>query len=274
MCFSRARKVLPNPMRFPILSICSLLMSKRSFQEDSRKMNHRLVIVVLAAVGFGAASSRAQATLEKSPVSTDQSNPTMEAPENKDPCGGHLDSAGKSECFEHRSLSIGTLIDPLFMAVPEMANPPAGYPTRWRKGPEAFGRLYGDALALQTVQQTSRFLTGLALHEDLRYFPSASRNPVRRALHAITFAAFDRSDSGRTTLALSNFLGAAAGGFVGNAYLPRGYDDTSHAVPRIGIQLGFFVAENLVDEFRPELRHLQRTLHLRGRRDAAGTRGD
>jgi len=237
-------------------------------------MHHRLVIIVLAAVGFGAVSSRAQPALEESPVSTDQSNPAIEAPHDKDPCGGHMDSTGKADCFEHRSLSISTLIGPLFMAVPEFAKPPAGYPTRWRKGPEAFGRLYGDALALQTVQQTSRFLTGLALHEDLRYFPSASRNPVRRALHAITFAALDRSDSGRTTLAASNFLGAAAGGFVGTAYLPRGYDDTSHAVTRMGIQFGFFVAANLVEEFRPELRHLQRTLHLRGRRDAAVTRGD
>ena len=85
-------------------------------------------------------------------------------------------------------------------------------------------------------------------------------------LHAITFAAFDRSDSGRTTVAASNFLGAAAGGFVGNAYLPLGYDDPSHAVTRMGIQFGFFVAENLVDEFRPELQHLRKTLHLPGHR--------
>jgi hypothetical protein len=153
------------------------------------------------------------------------------------------------------------------MAVPEFMKPPAGYPTQWRKGPAAFGRLYGDALALEAAQQTSRFLTGLVLHEDLRYSPAASRNPLRRALHAITFAAFDRSDSGRTTLAASNFLSAAAGGFVGNAYLPRGYDDTSHAVTRMGIQLGFIVAENLVNEFRPELRQMRKGLRL----PAAGT---
>ena len=237
-------------------------------------MNHRLVIVALAAVGFGAANSRAQSALADPPASTNQSNSAIETPKDKDPCGGYLDSTRKADCFAHRSLSIGTLIGPLFMAVPELAKPPAGYPTQWRKGPAAFGRLYGDALALQTVQQTSRFLTGLALHEDLRYFPAASRIPLRRALHAITFAAFDRSDSGRTTLAASNFLGAAAGGFVGNAYLPRGYDDTSHAVTRMGIQFGFFVAENLVNEFRPELRRMRKALRLPGRRDEAVSRGD
>lgn len=202
------------------------------------------------------------------------SNPAIEAPKDKDSCGGHLDSTRKADCFAHRSLSIGTFIGPLFMAVPEFAKPPAGYPAQWRKGPAAFGRLYGDAFALQMVQQTSRFVTGLALHEDLRYYPAASRNPLRRALHAITFAAFDRSDSGRTTLAASNFLGSAAAGFVGTAYLPRGYNDTSHAVTRMGIQFGFIVAENLVNEFRPELRHLQKTLHLAGHRDTAARRGD
>ena len=266
--FVGQKRSCQNPGRSSILSICSFQMNKCSLG-DAPKMNHRLVIVALAAVGFGAAGSRAQSAPADPPASTNPSRPAIEAPKDKDPCGDHLDSTRKADCFAHRSLGVGTFIAPLFMAVPEFAKPRAGYPTQWRKGPAAFGRLYGDALALETVQQTARFLTGLALHEDLRYSPAASRNPLRRALHAIAFAAFDRSDSGRTTLAASNFLGAAAGGFVGNAYLPRGYNDTSHAVTRMEIQFGFIVAENLVDEFRPELRHLRQTLHLAGRRDAA-----
>lgn len=216
----------------------------------------------------------AQAVDDGNAAPANPSNLAIEAPKDEDPCGGHLDSKQKADCFAHSTLSIGTLIGPLFMAVPELVKPPAGYPAQWRKGPAAFGRLYGDAFAFQTVQQTSRFVTGLALHEDLRYYPSASRNPFRRALHAITFAAFDRTDSGKTTLAASNLLGSAAAGLVGTAYLPPGYNDTSHAVTRMGIQFGFIVAENLVNEFRPELRHLQKTLHLAGRRDTAARRGD
>ena len=216
----------------------------------------------------------AQAVDDGNATPTNPPNPAIETPKDKDPCEGHLDSKQKADCFAHSTLSIGTLIGPLFTAVPEFAKPPAGYPAQWRKGPAAFGRLYGDAFALQTVQQTSRFVTGLALHEDLRYYPAASRNPLRRALHAITFAAFDRSGSGKTTLAVSNFLGSAAAGFVGTAYLPPGYNDTSHAVTRMGIQFGFIVAENLVNEFRPELRHLQKTLHLAGHRDTAARRGE
>ena len=237
-------------------------------------MNHQFVLVAAAAVAFGAATSWAQSAPADPPASAGPSSPALDVPKDKDPCAGHLDSRRKADCFAHRSLSIGAFIGPLFMAIPEFVKPPAGYPTEWRKGPAAFGRLYGDALALETVQQTSRFLTGLALHEDLRYSPAASRNPLRRALHAITFAAFDRSDSGRTTPAASNFLAAAAGGFVGNAYLPRGYDDTSHAVTRMGIQFGFMVAANLVNEFRPELRQIRKALRLPGGRSAPVSRGN
>ncbi len=237
-------------------------------------MNHRLVIVALAALGLGAAGSRAQSAPGDPSPSANPSNPTVGAPKHKDPCEGHLDSTGKADCFAHHALSIGTLVGPLFMAVPELAKPPAGYPTQWRNGAAAFGRLYGDALALQTAQQTSRFLTGLALHEDLRYSPAASRKPLRRALHAITFAVFDRSDSGRMTLAASNFLSSAAGGFVGNAYLPRGYNDTTHAVQRMEFQFGFIAAGNLVNEFRPELRQLRKSLRLPRRRAIGEGRGD
>jgi hypothetical protein len=235
-------------------------------------MYHRLVIVALAALGL-AAGSQAQSPADFA-ASANPSNAAIEAPNAKDPSEGHLASTEKTECFARHLLSVDTFIGPLFMAIPEFANPPSRYPSQWRKGPAAFGRLYGDAFALETAQQTSRFLTGLALHEDFRYSPATSQNPLRRALHAITFAAFDRSDSGRTTLAVSNFLSSAAGGFVGTAYLPQGYNDTPHALTRMGLQFGFIVVENLVDEFRPELRHLQKTLHLTSHRGAALNRGD
>lgn len=61
---------------------------------------------------------------------------------------------------------------------------------------------------------------------------------------------------------------------MGNVCLPRGYDDTSHAVTRMGIQFGFIVAENLVTEFRPQLREMRKALRLPGRRDEADSRGD
>ncbi len=69
-------------------------------------------------------------------------------------------------------------------------------------------------------QRTARFLTGLALHEDLRYVRSNSKNPLMRTAHALAFTFVDKTDSGRNTIAFSNFAGAAAGGFVA-AWLQR-----------------------------------------------------
>src|SRR5579884_2471032 len=100
-------------------------------------MNHRLLIVAFVAVGFGAATSRAQSAPADSPASASPSNPCLET-KDKDPSGDHLDSRQKADCFAHRSLSVGEFVGPLFMAVPEFVKPPAAYPGRWRKGPAAF----------------------------------------------------------------------------------------------------------------------------------------
>ena len=177
-------------------------------------------------------------------------------------CNGRFNLSEKLRLFADHSFGPGAFIGPLFTAGPEMANPPACYPKQWRQGAAALGRLYGDALSFETAAQTGRFLTGAAVHEDPRYFRSTSHNPLMRTLHAIVFTALDSSDSGHTTLALSNFAGAAAAGFVGKVYLPRGYNSTSHAVRRMGIAFGTFALTNVGIEFSPELRRIGRGLHL------------
>jgi hypothetical protein len=53
--------------------------------------------------------------------------------------------------------------------------------------------------------------------------------------------------------ALSNFVGAAAGGFVGNAYLPSGFNNLTHAGQRATLRLGFAAGGNLFREFAPQM---------------------
>lgn len=175
-----------------------------------------------------------------------------------------LDFAGKARYFAVHSFGPGAFVGPLLWSAPILAKPPAHYPNDWRRGAGALGRLYGDALAFQTTAQTGRFLTGAAFHEDPRYSASSRRNPFGRAMHAVVFTAFDRSDSGRTTFALSNFVASASAGFVGNAYLPRGYNDTSHAISRMGLEFSSIAITNLAQEFTPEFRWLGKRMHLPG----------
>src|SRR5258708_5417693 len=114
-----------------------------------------------------------------------------------------------------------------------MLNPPSHYPREWKDGSDAFGRLYGYKMADRTSRETAQFLTGFLLHEDPRYQRSTSTNALRRTFHALAFTVFDKTDSGRTTFAASNFASAAAGGFVGMGILPDGYNDVKHAEHRM-----------------------------------------
>jgi hypothetical protein len=146
---------------------------------------------------------------------------------------------------------------PAFRAGLRMANPPGKgatqYPADWRQGAEAFGRNYGDAFVERISFQTARFLTGAIVREDPRYVPSSSRNIVSRSIHAVGFTFVDRSDSGHRMPTLSNFVGSAAGGFVGNSYLPAGFNDVTHAGQRATLRFGFAAGGNLFREFAPQM---------------------
>jgi hypothetical protein len=172
-----------------------------------------------------------------------------------------LDAGGKADYYTHRILNPATILGPAAEAGFVMAAPPKAYPREWHLGAAAYWRNYGSALARQQTGEFGRFVAGVALREDPRYY-SSTRTPVfARIAHALGFTFVDRSDSGNPRLAFANLLGAAAGGFVGDAYLPTGYTDLRHSSVRTGVQLGAFGASNLVDEFRPELNKLKQLLH-------------
>jgi hypothetical protein len=121
----------------------------------------------------------------------------------------------KFTIYAHQTFGPPALIFPAFAVGMGVANSKNHYPREWRDGAGAFGRLYGDSIATVTSQRTARFLTGVALREDPRYVRSNSKNPLVRTVHAVAFTFIDKTDSGRNTIAFSNFAGAAAGGFVG-----------------------------------------------------------
>jgi hypothetical protein len=162
--------------------------------------------------------------------------------------------------------NVGALSAPAFRAGLRMANPPGKgatqYPPEWRHGAEALGRNYGDAFAERDSFQTARFVTGVIAREDPRYLPSSSHNILARSVHALSFSFVDRSDSGHPMPALSNFVGAAAGGFVGNTYLPAGFNDATHAGQRATIRFATFAAGNLFREFAPQMPRPMRTFFM------------
>jgi hypothetical protein len=173
-----------------------------------------------------------------------------------------LSFSDKFTIYAHQTFGPPALIFPAFSAGMGMANSKNNYPREWRNGAGAFGRLYGDSIATATAERTARFLTGAALHEDPRYVRSTSKNPLVRSMHALAFTFVDKTDSGRNTIAFSNFAGAAASGFVGRSYLPQGYNDLVHAEQRMTMQFMSIAIQNIAAEFQPQWGPVVRKLRI------------
>jgi hypothetical protein len=158
----------------------------------------------------------------------------------------------KFRIYARKSFGPPAVILPAFGAGLGMLNPPNKYPKEWKDGADAFGRNYGYRLADRTSRNTAQFLTGALLHEDPRYLRSTSSNPFTRTVHALAFTIFDKTDSGRTTFAASNFAAAAAGGFVGMGILPNGYNDITHAEQHMASEFLQIGIGNVLTEFEPQ----------------------
>jgi hypothetical protein len=158
----------------------------------------------------------------------------------------------KFHIYEHKTFGPPAVILPAFGAGLGMINPPSKYSKEWKDGAGAFGRNYGYRVADHTSRDTAQFLTGALLHEDPRYLRSTSTNPFIRTLHALAFTVFDKTDSGRTTFAASNFASVAAGGFVGMGILPDGYNDITHAEQHMASEFLQIAIGNVLTEFEPQ----------------------
>jgi hypothetical protein len=81
--------------------------------------------------------------------------------------------------------------------------------------------------------------------------------------HALIYTFIDKTDGGHSTVALSNFTGAAAAGFVGNAFMPAGFDNATHAGQRATLAFGSLAVGNMAQEFAPEIRKALLAVHIR-----------
>src|SRR5580704_3281812 len=205
------------------------------------------------------------ATLPDAPMPQDQAQD--QSPPSPADSGTHLNqfpilSPGRTRApltmqdkfliYAHKSFGPPAVILPAFGAGLGMLNPPSKYPNDWKDGASAFGRNYGYRLADRTSRNTAQFLAGALLHEDPRYLRSTSSNPLVRTVHALAFTIFDKTDSGRTTFAASNFASAAAGGFVGMGILPDGYNDITHAEQHMASEFLQIGIGNVLTEFEPQ----------------------
>ena len=102
-----------------------------------------------------------------------------------------------------------------------------------------------------------------SLHIDPRYSRSTGKGFLGRSAHALVFTLIGKTDGGHNIPAVGNFAGAVGSGFVGRAYMPNGWNDTTHAGQRTLITFGGYAADNLFQEFAPEIGRALRRFHVR-----------
>lgn len=173
-----------------------------------------------------------------------------------------MDTGDKLKYFLERPFGPRAFFTDAFSSGIRMANPPSHYPREWHSGAEAYGRFYGDNFARSGAESIGRFSASVLFHEDPRYRRSQSSSATGRLAHALAFTFVDRTDGGHSTLAISNFTGAAASGFVGNAYLPAGFDNLTHAGQRSAIAFAGMAGQNIAEEFAPNLAGILRKIHI------------
>jgi hypothetical protein len=252
----------------------------------SQDLESRYPSALLSQDGYSAVSDRAKkhipsaddaviATLPDAPMPQDQAQD--ETPSSPPDPATHLNQfpilsprltrapltfQDKFQIYAHKSFGPPALILPALGAGVGMINPPSKYPREWKDGGGAFGRDYGYRLADRTSRNTAQFLTGALLREDPRYLRSTRTNPFARTAHALAFTIFNKTDSGRTTFAASNFAAAAAGGFVGMGILPHGYNDITHAEQHMASEFLQIGIGNVLTEFEPQWGPWAKKLHI------------
>lgn len=130
-------------------------------------------------------------------------------------------------------------------------NGEAGYGQGWL----GYAKRYGSSFADGTAEN---FFVGAVypslFREDPRYFQNGKGTFLHRAGYAMTRVVATRTDSGHTTINLSEFAGAGTAAGLSNLYHPVGDRGFSNTMNTWATQMGWDVVSDVVKEFWPDIR--------------------
>ena len=122
------------------------------------------------------------------------------------------------------------------------------------QGMKGYARRYVSAIADQDIgnYMTEGFIPVL-LHEDPRYFRRGTGSVKSRILYAATRVAVAKTDAGKSTFNVAEFLGNGVTAAIGNAYYPDeiGFGPTTQ---RMVTQIGTDAFSNVLKEFWPDVK--------------------
>ena len=101
-----------------------------------------------------------------------------------------------------------------------------------------------------------KYLYPALLKQDPRYHPSNSQSFWGRTMYAASRTVMTRSDSGKTTLNTSYFLGVLTSVAISTAYRPYWTRSASGTFKSFGSTIGSDVGINILHEFEPRIRQI------------------
>ena len=138
-------------------------------------------------------------------------------------------------------------------------------PTRiWGRGADDYTNHLVASFSQRLVTYGIQSAAAAALHEDLRYSPSFSRNVWKRSGHALFSTIVLETERGNE-LAIANVVAAVGSAVVINAAAPGQEDPGQGNFRRPGVwdltgrNLLGFAEGNLWNEFKPDIKHLVRS---------------
>jgi len=129
-----------------------------------------------------------------------------------------------------------------------------GSPTEWGGGGEGYSKRVGSSLASSGVRAALAFGLDSTLHQDPRYFRSASAGCWCRTGHALRGTILTRTDSGGETLSTWRLGSAYGAAFISNQWYPDRLNTVRRGVVNGSTRIGFDLVKNMFAEFWPDVK--------------------
>jgi hypothetical protein len=132
----------------------------------------------------------------------------------------------------------------------------ADTPTEWGQGGSGYGKRFASTAACSGIHSAMAFGLDSALHEDPRYFRSASGGFWHRAGQAFRGTILTHTDRGTETVSLWRFGSAYGAAYLSNQWYPGRLNTVGLGFAEGSLQLGFDLASNLASEFGPDIKRM------------------
>jgi hypothetical protein len=124
------------------------------------------------------------------------------------------------------------------------------------QGAEGYGKYYWHVFVDGSIENyMTEAIVPAATREDPRYYTLGQGGFFKRTGYAVSRLFITRTNAGKSTINLSEIVGAGAAAGIGNAYYPAEPNPFVKTYQRWGTQVGLDGVFNVLKEFWPDIDH-------------------